>query len=534
MKMKVAVAVVVLLGLAGSGLTLFARSVLTGDNVRQAVAAQIAAAIGQPVTIGGLDASVYPRVTLHLTGVVIGQPAAIELQSMRLATDLRALVSRRIERATVRIEGARVTLPLPELGRAQDGTEVSTAGSPPVEIVSINEIVLRGAEIVRGDRTLRADIELVPQGEGVQLRRVVLAADQTTVELTGVVTSLSPLDGRIEASAEAVNFDRLLAFLGDFAGSLPPPGASTSPAPSTRSSSSPGIDGRLTFVFALGSATTGALELEDLRGTAVVTPGAVVFDPTTFSVFGGRYAGSIELTVRDISRYRWRGTVRGIDTPALMAFAGSPNTISGTLAGSVALESAGLAMDDALRAARGTARIDIADGSIALLSLLRTVVLATSGRGGYATSAASAVETRGDGAEAERFSRLGATLSLADGIMRTSDFSMNSTDVDLTGSGTVRIETMMTNLEGEVRLSEDLSKKGGTDLYRYTQQDGRVTLPATVSGPLAKLSVRIDLAEATGRAIRNRAVEEAEKAIERNLPGVLGGLGGKIRKRPPR
>jgi hypothetical protein len=81
-----------------------------------------------------------------------------------------------------------------------------------------------------------------------------------------------------------------------------------------------------------------------------------------------------------------------------------------------------------------------------------------------------------------------------------------------------------------VRLSEALSQKGGTDLYRYTQEGGRVTLPATVSGPLSNLSVRIDVARAAGRALRNRANEEIQKAIERNLPGGLGGLF----KKPPR
>ena len=51
-----------------------------------------------------------------------------------------------------------------------------------------------------------------------------------------------------------------------------------------------------------------------------------------------------------------------------------------------------------------------------------------------------------------------------------------------------------------------------------------MTLPATVTGPLSNLSVQIDLAKATERALKNRATEELNKAIERNLPGGLGGL----------
>jgi hypothetical protein len=122
------------------------------------------------------------------------------------------------------------------------------------------------------------------------------------------------------------------------------------------------------------------------------------------------------------------------------------------------------------------------------------------------------------------------TLSLGDGVVTTRDLAMTATDVDLTGAGTIRLQNMMTRLDGQVRLSEALSKQGGSDLYRYTQEGGRVTLPATVSGPIDGLSVQIDLGRAAERAIRNRAVEEAEKVIERNLKGGLKGL---FPKRPP-
>jgi uncharacterized protein involved in outer membrane biogenesis len=332
------------------------------------------------------------------------------------------------------------------------------------------------------------------------------------------LTSLAPLDGRIEASTPTVNLDRMFAFLRDFAGATTAgPGAAGK-----------GFDGRLTFVLSAAKATTGTLTLTDLKTTALLTSAGVALDPAAFGVFGGRYEGSINLALGDPPRFRWRAKLNGIDMPSLMAFAGSPNTISGTLAGTIELESGGVEMDKALRGARGRARIDISDGSIAGLSLLRTVVLATSGRGGYATSAASAVESSGQKAEAEKFSRLGATLALAGGVINTNDFAMASTDVDLTGAGTIRVETMMTNLQGQVRLSEALSQKGGTDLYRYTQEGGRVTLPATVSGPLGNLAVRIDLVQAATRAVTNRAKEELQKAIDRNL----GNLG--IFRKPPR
>ncbi|HUE89688.1 MAG TPA: AsmA family protein [Vicinamibacterales bacterium] len=521
---RLAIVLVFLVVAGGLAVALLARSVLTGENVRAALASQVSAALGQPVTIGGLDASIYPRVTMDLADVRIGSTSAVHLDAVHIGVALRALLSRRIENAAVRVDGARITLPLPSFAIAQDPDAAASSEdrSLPVEIASIDEIVLRDVEVVHGDRRLGGDIELVPKGGGVDLRRLSLTIDDTRIDATGSLTSLAPLEGRVEATANAVDFDRLLAFLGDFTDVTPGAGA---PAPAPTG----GTAGALTVDLTLGHATSGGLSLSNVRTTALVTPEAVALDPVAFEVFEGRYEGSMRVTVGDTPRYRWRGKVSGIDTAKLMAFAGAANSISGRLSGTVSLDGAGLDVEGALRTARGDARIDITDGAIAGLALVRTIVVAASGRGGYVASAGTAIQSPGDAA-AERFSRLGVTLSFADGLLTTRDFAMTATDVDLTGAGTIRLQSMATRLDGQVRLSESISKQAGSDLYRYAQEGGRVTLPATVSGPIDGLTVQIDLGQAAQRAIRNRAVEEAEKAIERNLKGGLKSL---LPKRPP-
>ena len=101
---------------------------------------------------------------------------------------------------------------------------------------------------------------------------------------------------------------------------------------------------------------------------------------------------------------------------------------------------------------------------------------------------------------------------------------MTSPDVDLNGTATLAVTRMTADVKGRVRLSEKLSKEAGTDLYRYTQEGGRITLPATISGPLDNLNVRVDVSAVASRAIQNKATEEIDKALKRNLPGGLGGL----------
>ena len=140
------------------------------------------------------------------------------------------------------------------------------------------------------------------------------------------------------------------------------------------------------------------------------------------------------------------------------------------------------------------------------------------------TSAGTALSARDETGGAERFSRLGATLAIAGGRMHTTDVAMSSTDLDLHAAGALSLASMTADFGGRVQLSEALSKQAGTDLYRATQEDGRVTLPVAVSGPMGHLTVRVDVADAATRAIRNRAAEEAKKAIERNVPKGLRGL----------
>ena len=80
----------------------------------------------------------------------------------------------------------------------------------------------------------------------------------------------------------------------------------------------------------------------------------------------------------------------------------------------------------------------------------------------------------------------------------------------------------------ESHLAIALSQQGGSDLLRYTQESGRVTLPATVAGPIAAPHVAIDTADLTKRAIRNAAADEVEKRLTND--SVKKGLLGLLRR----
>jgi hypothetical protein len=121
------------------------------------------------------------------------------------------------------------------------------------------------------------------------------------------------------------------------------------------------------------------------------------------------------------------------------------------------------------------------------------------------------------GSTDEPFTRLGATLLIANGSASTQDLRFESKDLFLTGAGNVRLDGSAVNLAGKVQLSDELSKQAGSDLARYTAEEGRVTLPATITGPADNLSVRIDVADMAKRAITN----ELQKQLKSGLGGLL-------------
>ena len=517
---KIVAAVAAVTVIAVIGAIVWAQSILATDTVRTAIAGQVAKAIGQPVAIGGIGASIFPRVTINLEQVTVGEPARIQVATIHVGTNFGALLSRRIEHGALRLSGAKIEMPLPSFGGSpgsEAGSDGASGGGAPVEIVSIDEIVMNDVEIVSGGRTLRGDIEASIEGETLVLRSVELAADDTSISATGRVTNLAAPTGELKIKAGALNVDRLLAFAGDFAGGSGTSSPAAAGKPAARTSASPASALNITVSLDADRASMGGLTIDKLTGTAKLNGDTVRLEPLAFGLFGGRYEGTLaaNLGARPPT-FRWNATLTGVDVAAATAFAGIPDVVSGRLSGKIDLTGSGADAATAMKTARGTARIDVVDGIVKKLGLVRSIVIATSMRQG-ATKQAMA-----GGSSDEPFTRLGGTFRIADASASTDDLRFESKDLLLDAAGNVRADTTVVNLAGKVQLSDELSKQAGSDLTRYTQDQGRVTLPATITGPASNLSVRIDVADMAKRAITNRATEEAQKRLK--------GLGGLIRR----
>jgi uncharacterized protein involved in outer membrane biogenesis len=513
---KVLIGIVVLVLLTAAAVFVWARSILATDTVRTALAAQLSKAIGQPVTVKGIGATIFPRVTVNLEGVGIGEPARIRVRTLQVGTDLRALLSRQIAHASLRLNGARIELPLPAVPTSAD-TSTSSGGpsSWPVEIVSVDQIVLNDVEIVSAGHTLRADVDAARDGKGLALRKMSFRADDATINGTGEITDMAGPVGEVALEANALNIDRFLAFVSAFSRSAGLDTGAKAAAPSTKQKRAAGAS-QMNVRVSLDTAraTLGAMALDHLKGTAHVTDQHVTLDPVTFGLFRGQYDGTMVLTLGEKPDFHLKARLANVDMTEAMAFAGSPNTITGKLGGRIDLTGRGTDAPAVTKSARGTARVEIRDGVVKNLGLLRAVVIATSMR-------ADAKSHLTGSSREEPFSLLSATLRIANGVATTDDLRFESANLELNATGSAGLNGSAVDLKGKVQLSEALSQEAGSDLFRYTQEQGRVTLPATVTGSVDNLSARIDVKDAAQRALKNRAQEEAGKFLKKGLGGIF-------------
>lgn len=494
-----------LLVTAGSVVYVWARAVFSGEAVRAGVERQLSHALAQPVTIRAARAGIWPRVTVHLDDVAIGNPATITIRQLDVGADLSALLSRRIEDAVLKASGARITLPLPAFPLASSAPPTARGQAPPlVQLASIESIQLDDVEILSGGRSLRGSADLRSLGAGLEVKRVTLRAERTELLVYGMIANLTGPTGSLTVKAPGLDLPEVVAFVSDFARGtgITAPGAQR------------GVDQspmNLEVEVDAGRAVAGTLVLDRLKGVAVVTPAAVALNPVTFGLLGGGYTGTLRLTLGGTPSFSLNAALQDLDAAQAMAFAGSPNTMTGRLNGSLVVSGRGLDAETAVQTARGTATLAITDGTLAGLDLVRAIVLATSGR-----SDSPGLNALKDRTGAEPFSRLAGTFTIADNVARTSDLRLESKDVLLAGAGDIQLLKTAVALKGQVQLSPELSKQAGPDLVRYASQDGRVTLPVTVTGAVGKFTVTPNLGEAARRAL-SKELSEGIKSLFKKI-----------------
>ena len=495
---RIALAVVLLVLVALVAVVGMAYWFLSGDGIREALEQQASVRLQQPVTIGSASVQLYPRLGVALRDVRIGNPARVTLARAAVSTGLRALLSHRIVDAEVLVADSEISLPLPPLPAAT-ATEPPTGGGPnnttPAQglaVESVSRISLSNIAVTSRGRRITVSGESSLAGSLLTITAMTVATEQSSVAVRARVLLEPSVTIDADLSAKALDLDDLVALAAAF-----------SPAPTTpgtrASTSTPAV--RLTARVSAGSAKAAGLDLEALTSVVRLAGTRLSLSPTSFRVFGGRYDGDLDIDMRDSAVMKLTTRITGIDVARLAAFGGADGTVTGRLSGNATVTGRGADLASVLATARGTGNVSIVDGTIRRLNLLRTVVVFF-GRPAPASPPAS-----------DRFSRMDARITLADGIARAEAFSMASPDADIAGQGSLNLATTALDGHLDLSLSEALSQEAGTDFARYTREGNRIVLPANIGGSLGDPKLSIDAGAAVKRGLRNE--------LDRRMRGLL-------------
>jgi len=491
--LSITAAIVLLLVIVGGGAYWF----FARDGFRRALESQATSWLGHPVRIGAARAQLLPRLAVELRDIRVGEPVQLTLGEVDLASDLRPLFSGRIENADVSVSGSRIDLPLPfamPKGSSGDTAAPPSASDPPVRVVSVRSITLRSVGLRSRGREVRVSADLAYGATALAVSKFTAESGATTLDAEGVVTLSPRVDALLNATANRLDLDELLALSDAFATRTTPPGTPTAV----------GRPPRIVVNISAREATAGRVQVHHLLTTLVRDGASVTLKPSQFEVFGGRYAGSISARLGSEMSATLEARVENIDVAQLAAFGGAPDSITGTLSGTGKFTGTGADVAQLVHSVRGSGAATIVDGSIKRLHLVRTVILF------FGRPAPDA----GEGTD--RFDRLAARFSLANRVLNAEAFELHSTDADVVGTGTLNLDSEALDGRGDVTLSEALSKQAGTDLYRYAREGNRVVLPANLGGTLTMPRLTIDVGAAAKRGLKNE--------VERRIKGIFDGL----------
>jgi AsmA protein len=322
-------------------------------------------------------------------------------------------------------------------------------------VTSVRRIVFRNVTLVTALPPIVLDLDASLDGDRLNITKLTARSGKTRLAASGALASLARLEGRLDVK-------------GDLA-------------------------------FADYSVT-------DLAATIAVSPERLMLSPLAFRTSGGTFDGRLEVDIRgQVPRLQINGRAAALDVTSLMKGTRSSGGLTGRLVAQVSATSFGSDATTLLRAARGTIDATVTDGTLPHLDMVRRVVLAF--------GKPSAAPAEGSGTA---FKTLGGTFALASEGLTTGNLSMTSRDLDIQGRGSLRLDSGAVDARADLILSPELAAQAGSDLRRYAQEDGRVTLPATVTGTLDAPRVSIDVAAAARRALGNE--------LKRRATDFLGGL----------
>ncbi|HZN02989.1 MAG TPA: AsmA family protein [Candidatus Polarisedimenticolia bacterium] len=285
----------------------------------------------------------------------------------------------------------------------------------------------------------------------------------------------------------------------------------------------------LSQVSAAGTLKADALrfqtfDLADVKGKVTLKDGVANLSDLDARIADGTIRGSAGLDLgRPKPGYRLEAALKKVDVNALATAydPGLKDLLRGRLGGELSLAATGTDLDAILSSARGNARIEIADGAVTSISILKQLASLLEMAGG-----------KGIGKDETPFDMLRGNFAIGDRRAATNDLSLDSKDLDLAGIGHVGLDASL-DLAVTGRFSEEASRgmiEKTPQVKALADSAGIVTVHLLARGPLAAPQVGLNT-RAQVRQVQEQKKEQIKEKVRDRLLDYLGG--GKKKEEPP-
>ncbi len=320
-----------------------------------------------------------------------------------------------------------------------------------------------------------------------------------------------------DVEVETLDVDRLAAAGGAADKPKPKPAAERgAPAAATAAdapldfSALEGLD--LNGTVKIGSLKAANVRASDVRLGVKAAGGRLQLAPQA-SLYDGKLAGTAALAATTPPSVSVRSELTGVQVGPLLTDAGVTDRREGR--GQVRVDLAGAAptVSALKKALAGTASFALQDGAIKGINLEKTIrqvrTVSRQLRGKEPPPAPADSSDRTD------FTELTGTFHLKDGVARNDDLAGKSPLLRLAGAGTVDIVAATLDYRLKATVVGTAKGQGGKEADALKG----VTVPVTISGPLAQPTYTVDVGAVAGEA----ATQALQKELERRLGGGQGG-----------
>lgn len=319
--------------------------------------------------------------------------------------------------------------------------------------------------------------------------------DESKIFVDAQANKFSPLDLRFGFKADRLNMDKYFP--------PKPPAAVADEGNSVAEKSAPLNFSAIRGLNMQGTIQIGALQIQNLKfaqfnANLNVANNRLLISPLRANLYGGSMNGSLTVDAQD-NRVVIKQSLLGVRVHPLLMDLANKDILEGT--GTVSLDVAGrgASVDALKKSLTGSASIALRDGAIKGINLAQKL---RDLKNKLALNKATATDNTQASRKEEKtdFSEMTASFQLNKGVAHNNDLFAKSPFLRLTGEGDVDIGLGQINYLAKARVVNTSSGQDG----KNADQVAGVTVPVRITGPLDKITWKIEFAKAIGDLIKEK------------------------------